>query len=99
VLLSGSDTAGNALFGNLRVFATNQLNLSPLLLAAANSSGGVMGKMVSPQNLAIGTSVNDLKGKEGSVFARTFLHSILLTTLIGVLVALQQYLFPWIIPR
>ncbi len=99
VLLSGSDTSGNALFGNLQVVAANQLKLDPVLFAATNSSGGVMGKMISPQNLATGTSVTDLKGKEGVVFARTFPHSIILTVLLGLLVALQQYVFPWIIPH
>ena len=93
MLLSGSDTSGNALFGNLQVVAANQLNLSPVLLAATNSSGGVMGKMVSPQNLATGTSVTELKGQEGVVFARTLLHSIVLTMMLGVIVAIQQYLF------
>ncbi len=58
-----------------------------------------MGKMVSPQNLTTGTAVTELKGKEGTVFARTFLHSISLTALIGLLVAVQQFLIPWIIPR
>jgi lactate permease len=99
VLLSGSDTSGNALFGNLQVVAANQLNLNPVLLAATNSSGGVMGKMVSPQNLATGMSVTQLKGREGAVFARTFLHGIALTMLLGVLVAMQQYLIPWMIPH
>jgi len=99
VLLSGSDTSGNALFGNLQVVAANQLNLNPVLFAATNSSGGVMGKMISPQNLATGTSVTDLKGQEGVVFARTFPHSIVLTVLLGFLVALQQYVIPWIIPH
>jgi lactate permease len=96
VLLSGSDTSGNALFGNLQVVAANQLNLNPILLAATNASGGVMGKMVSPQNLATGMSVTQLQGHEGAVFARTFPHSIALTLLLGVLVAIQQYLIPWI---
>ena len=99
VMLSGSDTAGNALFGNLQVVAANQLNLNPILLAAANSSGGVMGKMISPQNLAIGMSVTTLKGKEGVVFTRTFWHSIAFTLLIGGLVAMQQYVVAWMIPR
>lgn len=99
VMLSGSDTSGNALFGNLQVVAANQLNLNPVLLAATNSSGGVLGKMVSPQNLATGTSVTELKGQEGTVFARTFLHSIVLTILLGGLVAIQQYVIPWIIPK
>jgi lactate permease len=98
VLLSGSDTSGNALFGNLQVIAARQLNLNPVLFAATNSSGGVMGKMISPQNIATGVSVTNLKGQEGVVFARTFVHSIALTLLLGVLVALQQFIFPWIIP-
>ena len=98
VFLSGSDTSGNALFGNLQVVAANQLGLNPVLIAATNSSGGVMGKMISPQNIATGVSVTDLKGQEGVVFARTFKHSIVLTLVLGALVVLQQYVFPWMIP-
>ena len=98
VFLSGSDTSGNALFGNLQVVAANQLGLNPVLIAATNSSGGVMGKMISPQNIATGVSVTDLKGQEGVVFARTFKHSIVLTLILGILVVLQQYVVPWMIP-
>ena len=94
VMLSGSDTAGNALFGNLQVVAAHQLQLNPVLFAATNSSGGVMGKMISPQNIATGVSVTQLAGNEGRVFARTFLHSIVLTLLLGLWVAIQQYLLP-----
>jgi lactate permease len=99
VFLSGSDTSGNALFGNLQVVAARQLNFDPVLFAATNSSGGVMGKMISPQNIATGVSVTELRGQEGVVFARTFWHSIVLTLLLGVLVALQQFVFPGIIPH
>jgi lactate permease len=98
VFLSGSDTSGNALFGNLQVVASKQLGLNPVLFAATNSSGGVMGKMISPQNIATGVSVTDLKGHEGRVFARTFPHSIVLTLVLGLLVAIQQFVIPWIIP-
>jgi lactate permease len=98
VMLSGSDTSGNALFGNLQVVAARQLDLNPVLFAATNSSGGVMGKMISPQNIATGVSVTNMAGKEGAVFARTFVHSVVLTVLLGALVAIQQYLIPWIIP-
>jgi lactate permease len=98
VLLSGSDTSGNALFGNLQVVAARQLGLNPVLFAATNSSGGVMGKMLSPQNIATGVAVTNLNGHEGTVFARIFIHSIIFTVLLGLLVAAQQYLFPWIIP-
>lgn len=98
VSLSGSDTSGNALFGNLQVVAARQLNLSPVLFAATNSSGGVMGKMISPQNIATGAAVTELKGQEGKVFARTFVHSIVLTLILVMLVLVQQYLIPGIIP-
>ena len=97
--LSGSDTSANALFGNLQVVAANQLGLNPILFAATNASGGVMGKMISPQNITTGVSVTDLKGKEGVVFARTFVHSIVLTVLLSILVAVEQYLIPGVIPR
>jgi lactate permease len=97
--LSGSDTSANALFGNLQVVAANQLQLNPVLFAATNASGGVMGKMISPQNITTGVSVTDLKGKEGVVFARTFVHSIVLTILLSVLVAVEQYVIPGIIPH
>jgi len=99
VFLSGSDTSGNALFGNLQVVAANQLGLNPVLMAATNSSGGVMGKMISPQNIATGVGVTELKGKEGLVFAKTFKHSIALTVLLGIIVWIQQYYLPGIIPH
>jgi lactate permease len=99
VFLSGSDTSGNALFGNLQVVAARQLNLDPVLMAATNSSGGVMGKMISPQNISTGVATTELKGKEGFVFAKTFKHSILLTVLLGILVWLQQNVFSWMIPH
>jgi lactate permease len=98
VMLSGSDTSGNALFGNLQVVAAKQLNLNPILFAATNSSGGVMGKMISPQNIATGVSVVGMVGQEGKVFARTFIHSIVLTLILAVLVIIQQFVIPGIIP-
>ena len=98
VFLSGSDTSGNALFGNLQVVAARQLGLNPVLIAATNSSGGVMGKMISPQNIATGVSITGLHGQEGRVLARTFIHSIVLTVLLGGLVLLQQYVVEWMIP-
>jgi lactate permease len=99
VFLSGSDTSGNALFGNLQVVAAHQLHLDPVLVAAANSAGGVMGKMISPQNLAIGASVTALSGQEGAVLAKTFKHSIALTLVLSLLVVLQQYVVPWMVPK
>lgn len=97
--LSGSDTSSNALFGNLQVVAARQLNLSPVLMAATNSSGAVMSKMISPQNVTTGVSTTTLAGKEGLIVRRTFFHSIILATLLGLLVMAQQYLIPWIIPH
>jgi lactate permease len=99
VVLSGSDTSGNALFGNLQAVAANQLHLNPVLFAATNSSGGVMGKMISPQNIATGSSVVDVHGQEGAVFARTFPHSLILTAALAALVAVQQFLVPQVIPH
>jgi lactate permease len=97
--LSGSDTSSNALFGNLQVVAARQLHLSPILMASTNSSGAVMGKMVSPQNVTTGVSTTNLIGKEGLIIRRTFFHSIFLAVLLGLLVLAQQYLIPGIIPH
>jgi L-lactate permease len=97
--LSGSDTSSNALFGNLQVVAARQLNLSPLLMAASNSSGAVMSKMISPQNVSTGVSTTSLAGKEGLIIRRTFFHSLALATILGIIVMLQQYVFPGIIPH
>jgi lactate permease len=98
VLLSGSDASGNALFGNLQVVAARQLGLNPVLFAATNTTGGVMGKLISPQNIATGVSVTNLKGHEGAVFARTFIHSVVFTLFLVLLVLVEQYLIPWVIP-
>jgi lactate permease len=99
VFLSGSDTSGNALFGNLQVVAARQLHLNPLLFAATNSSGGVLGKMISPQNIATGVSITGLRGIEGTVLARTFIHSVALTIILALIVVVQQYLWPQVIPN
>jgi lactate permease len=96
--LSGSDTSSNALFGNLQVVAARQLKLSPVLMAATNSSGAVMGKMVSPQNVSTGVSTTDLVGKEGLIVRRTIIHSLILACVLGVIVMVEQYVIPGIIP-
>jgi lactate permease len=98
VFLSGSDSSGNALFGNLQVVAANRLGFDPVLMAATNSSGGVFAKMISPQNIATGVAVSDLKGHESSIFRRTFVHSIVFTVLLGILVFCQQHFWTWMIP-
>ena len=96
--LTGSDTSSNFLFGNLQVAAAQQLNLNPVLLAATNSSGAVAGKMISPQNIAIGVSTVGLVGKEGEVLRSTFWHSVLFATFIGGIALVQAYLLPWTVP-
>ncbi len=98
VFLSGSDSSGNALFGNLQVVAANQLGFDPVLMAATNSSGGTFAKMISPQNIATGVAVSDLKGKESQIFRKTFIHSIIFTILLGILVWITQFHWTWMIP-
>ena len=90
--LSGSDTASNLLFGNLQVAAAHQLQISPVLLAATNSSGGAIGKMISPQNIAVGVTTVGLVGAEGRLLRATFWHSVLLAALIGALAWVQAVL-------
>jgi lactate permease len=99
VFLSGSDSSGNALFGNLQVVAAKQLNFDPVLMAATNSSGGTFAKMISPQNIATGVAVSDLKGQESRIFRRTFVHSIVFTVLLGILVFMTQHFWTWMIPH
>jgi lactate permease len=90
VAVTGSDTSSNALFGALQVTAAKDAGISSILLAAANSSGGVLGKMISPQNLAIGAAAVGLAGKEGDLFRRVVLWSLLLVAVMCVLVYLQS---------
>jgi lactate permease len=93
VFLTGSDTSANALFGNLQVVTANKLGLSPTLMAAANSSGGVMGKMISLQSISIAAAATGMPTTdEAKLFRFTFKHSILLACLIGLLVSLYSYL-------
>ena len=90
VAVTGSDTSSNALFGALQVTAAEDAGISTTLLAAANSSGGVLGKMVSPQNLAIGAAAVGLAGKEGDLFRKVLGWSLVLVLLMCVLVYLQS---------
>jgi lactate permease len=96
--LSGSDTASNLLFGNLQVAVGRQIAVSPMLLAATNSSGGVLGKMVSPQNIAVGVTTVGLTGQEGEILRRTFWHSLLLPLGLSVLAFAQAYWLKWMVP-
>lgn len=89
--MSGSDTSSNILFGNLQVAAAHQIGVNPVLLAATNSSGAVTGKMISPQNIAVGVTTVGLVGKEGDVLRGTFWHSILFAAGLSVLAFAQAY--------
>lgn len=96
--LSGSDTASNLLFGNLQVAAAHQLHLNPVLMAATNSSGAITGKMISPQNIAVGVTTVGLIGEEGKVLRSTFWHSLFFALLIGLLALAQVHWLGWMVP-
>jgi lactate permease len=93
VALTGSDTASNVLFGGLQKITAEQLGLSPILMGAANSSGGVMGKMIDAQSIVVASTVTNWFGHEGSILRFVFFHSIALACLVGILVTLQAYVF------
>jgi lactate permease len=95
VALTGSDTASNVLFGNLQKITSQQLGLSPILMGAANSSGGVMGKMIDAQSIVVASTATNWFGHEGSILRFVFWHSIALACLVGVLVMLQAYVWPF----
>jgi L-lactate transport len=97
--LSGSDTASNVLFGNLQVVVAHQIHISPVLLAATNSSGAVAGKMISPQNIAIGVTTVGLVAQEGKVLRSTFWHSVIFAGLISALAFAQAYWLIWMVPK
>jgi hypothetical protein len=93
VALTGSDTSSNILFGNLQKITATQLGISPILMAAANSSGGVMGKMIDAQSIVVASTATNWFGHEGTILRFVFKHSIALACLVGVLVMLQAYVF------
>lgn len=95
VALTGSDTASNVLFGGLQKITAGQLGLSSTLMAAANSSGGVMGKMVDAQSIVVASTATNWYGHEGSILRYVFFHSVALAALVGILVSLQAYVFPF----
>ena len=98
VALTGSDTSSNALFANLQKVTAQQIGVSPNLTVGANSSGGVLGKMISPQNLAVGTSATGLQGREGDLLRLVLRWSIGLTVIMAIWVTLQAYVLPFMIP-
>ncbi len=98
VFLTGSDTSANALFGKLQQVTSQQIGVNPVLTVAANSSGGVCGKMISPQSIAVATASVGLVGKESDLFRFTLKHSLLFVVIVGVMTYLQAYIIPGMIP-
>lgn len=95
VALTGSDTSSNVLFGSLQTVTAAQTGVSPTLMAAANSSGGVMGKMIDAQSIVVATTTTKWYGHEGDILRAVFFHSLALAALVGLLVMLQAYVFPF----
>jgi lactate permease len=95
VALTGSDTSSNVLFGSLQRITAEQLDLSPTLMAAANSSGGVMGKMIDAQSIVVASTATRWFGHEGDILRFVFWHSVVLASLVGLLVFLQAYVDPF----
>jgi lactate permease len=98
VALTGSDTSSNVLFGNLQQITAKAVGVSPLLAAAANSSGGVMGKMINAQSIVVAGAATEQQGQEGVILRSVFWHSLVLACLVGIVVLIQGYLVPWMLP-
>jgi glycolate permease/lactate permease len=98
VFLTGSDASANSLFGPMQVISAQQLHISPILAGATNTAGGVMAKMISPQNLAIGATAIGQGGKEGQLLRMTFWWSLILAFVVGVIALLQATVLTWMIP-
>jgi lactate permease len=99
VALTGSDTSSNALFGSLQRITAEQLHLDPILMTAANSAGGVMGKMVDAQSICVATAATNQLGNEGMIFRFVFWHSVALGAIVGIIVMLYAYVFPYLVPH
>jgi lactate permease len=99
VALTGTDAGSNALFGNLQKVTAEQLGISPILMASANSSGGVMGKMIDAQSIVVSATATQQVGKEAAIFKAVFRHSIVLAAIVGLIVVFYAYAVPWIIPQ
>jgi lactate permease len=98
VALTGSDTSSNVLFGNLQQITAQQLGISPVLATSANSSGGVMGKMIDAQSIVVAGVATGQQGEEGTILRYVFFHSFVLAILVGILIFFQAYVFPEMIP-
>jgi lactate permease len=97
VAITGSDTSSNVLFGSLQKITAGQLSIPPILAVAANSSGGVMGKMINTQSIVVAGAATGQKGSEGVILRHVFWHSLVLVALVGLVVLIQAYVIPWII--
>jgi lactate permease len=95
VALTGSDTSSNVLFGSLQKISAEQLHLSPILMGAANSAGGVMGKMIDAQSIVVASTATEWYGHEGTILRYVFFHSIALAALVGIMVTFQAYVYPF----
>ena len=98
VALTGSDTSSNVLFGSLQKITAQQLGFNPVLIVTANSTGGVMGKMIDAQSIVVSTASTGQSGQEGRILRFVFWHSVALAAIMGAIVMLQAYVFPWMIP-
>lgn len=98
VFLTGSDTSANALFCNLQAVTAQQVGVDPILTVAANSSGGVTGKMISTQSIAVATAATGLVGKEGDLFNFTVIHSFILALAVCLMTYAKAYYLSWMIP-
>jgi lactate permease len=98
VALTGTDAGSNALFGNLQKVTAEQIGISPILMASANSAGGVMGKMIDAQSIVVASTATHLEGREADIFKAVFVHSIVLASLVGLVVMFYAYVVPGIIP-
>jgi lactate permease len=99
VALTGTDAGSNALFGNLQKVTAEQLHISPILMGAANSTGGVMGKMIDAQSIVVASAATHQQGKEAAIFKAVIWHSIALVCLVGLIVLFYAYVAPGLIPR
>ena len=98
VALTGSDTSSNVLFGSLQKITAQQLGFNPILIVTANSTGGVMGKMIDAQSIVVATAATGQVGQEGRILRFVFWHSVALATIMAAIVTLQAYVFPWMVP-
>jgi len=93
--MTGSDTSSNVLFGSLQKITAQQLNLNPILICAANSTGGVMGKMIDAQSIVVASTATQWYGHEGDILRYVFFHSLALAVLMGLLIMAQAYVWPF----